>query len=57
MSETVKDFAPSGVFVRKSSGLVRTVSTLDTFFYCLLQIAITYVIFIFKTLLIDQRIS
>jgi len=34
-----------GVFARTSSGLVRTVSTFDTFFYCLVQLAIPYVMF------------
>lgn len=29
-----------GVFARKSSGLIRTVSTFDTFFYCLAMIAL-----------------
>ena len=36
-----------GMFVRKSSGLVRTVTTLDTLLYCILQIAIPYVMFNF----------
>jgi len=36
-----------GMFVRKSSGLVRTVSTLDTLFYCIIQLAIPYVVFNF----------
>ncbi len=34
-----------GVFARTSSGLVRTVSTFDTFFYSLIQAAIPYVVF------------
>ncbi len=34
-----------GVFTRTSSGLVRTVSTTDTFFYCLIQLAITFVLY------------
>lgn len=34
-----------GVFARSSSGLVRTVSTLDTFFYCLVQLAIPFVLY------------
>jgi amino acid transporter len=37
--------AAPGVFARKSSGLVRTISTFDTFFYCLVQLAIPFVIF------------
>lgn len=36
-----------GLFVRKSSGLVRSVSTLDTLFYCIIQLAIPYVMFNF----------
>jgi amino acid transporter len=34
-----------GVFARTSSGLVRSVSTFDTFFYCLVQLAVTFVFF------------
>jgi len=34
-----------GLFARKSSGLVRSVSTFDTFFYCLVQLAVTFVFF------------
>lgn len=34
-----------GVFARTSSGLVRTVSTLDTFYYCLVQLAIPFVLY------------
>jgi amino acid transporter len=32
-----------GMFVRKSSGLVRSVSTLDVLFYCIIQLSIAYV--------------
>ena len=35
----------AGVFARTSSGLVRSVSTLDTFFYALVQLAIPFVLF------------
>ena len=35
------------VFIRRSSGLVRSVSTLDTLFYCIVQLAIPYVMFNF----------
>jgi len=46
MSEKVSTTATSGgVFARTSSGLVRTVSTLDTFFYCLVQLAVTFCLF------------
>lgn len=46
MSEKVSTASVSGgVFARASSGLVRTVSTFDTFFYCLVQLAITFVFF------------
>jgi amino acid transporter len=34
-----------GVFARTSSGLVRTVSTADTFLYCLIQLAIPFVLY------------
>ncbi len=34
-----------GVFTRTSSGLVRTVGTGDTFFYCLIQLAIPFVLY------------
>jgi amino acid transporter len=34
-----------GVFARTSSGLVRTVSTQDTFLYCLVQLAIPFVLY------------
>ncbi len=40
--------AGSGMFVRKSSGLVRTVTTLDTFFYCLLQLSLPFLMFNFS---------
>lgn len=35
----------AGVFTRASSGLVRQVSTFDTFIYCLLQAAVPYILF------------
>jgi amino acid transporter len=35
----------AGLFVRTSSGLVRSVTTFDTFYYCLVQLAITFVFF------------
>jgi amino acid transporter len=34
-----------GVFTRTSSGLVRTVGTGDTFYYCLVQLAIPFVLY------------
>jgi amino acid transporter len=40
MSEVSGEKGLSGVFARKSSGLVRTVSTFDTFYYCLVMIAL-----------------
>jgi amino acid transporter len=45
MSEMSTDRVSGGVFARASSGLVRTVSTFDTFFYCLVQLAVTFVFF------------
>lgn len=36
---------PGGVFTRQSSGLVRTVSTLDTMFFSLAQIQVSFVMF------------
>jgi amino acid transporter len=45
MSEIKSGEMSSGLFVRKSSGLVRSVSTFDTFYYCLVQLAITFVFF------------
>jgi amino acid transporter len=45
MSTDVTRSASSGIFARTSSGLVRTVSTLDTLFYCFLQVVVPYVIF------------
>jgi amino acid transporter len=42
----VKAFeAPAGTFTRMSSGLVRQVGTLDTLYYCIMQIAICFVFF------------
>jgi amino acid transporter len=40
MSELSTEKVGRGVFARKSSGLVRTVSTFDTFFYCLAMVAL-----------------
>jgi len=40
MSESSAKKATSGVFARTSSGLVRTVGTFDTFYYCLAMIAL-----------------
>ena len=37
---------PAGIFGRASSGLVRQVSTLDTLYYCLIQVAVQFVFFI-----------
>lgn len=45
MSEIKSGEMSSGLFVRKSSGLVRSVSTFDTFYYCLVQLAISYAFF------------
>ena len=45
MSEMSTEKVSGGVFARVSSGLVRTVSTFDTFFYCLVQLAVTFVFF------------
>lgn len=45
MSDITTGEISSGLFVRKSSGLVRSVSTFDTFYYCLVQLAITFVFF------------
>lgn len=45
MSEIKSGELSSGLFVRKSSGLVRSVSTFDTFYYCLVQLAITFAFF------------
>jgi amino acid transporter len=44
MSEMSTGKVAGGVFARKSSGLVRTVSTFDTFYYCLVQLAVSFVI-------------
>lgn len=41
-----RDTVPAGVFTRASSGLVRQVSSVDTLYYCVIQIAIPYVFFI-----------
>jgi len=45
MSEMATEKTSSGIFARTSSGLVRSVSTFDTFFYCLVQLAVTFVLF------------
>lgn len=45
MSEISTETVSGGVFARASSGLVRTVSTLDAFFYCLVQLAVTFCLF------------
>jgi len=45
MSEMKTDTVSGGIFARTSSGLVRTVSTFDTFFYCLVQLAVSFVFF------------
>jgi hypothetical protein len=45
MSSIATGKVAGGVFARTSSGLVRTVSTFDTFFYCLVQLAVTFVFF------------
>ncbi len=44
-SDTSTRSSSSGVFARESSGLVRAVSTFDTFFYCLVQLAVPFVLF------------
>src|ERR1019366_9037393 len=46
MSTTDRGLGNAGVFTRASSGLVRSVGTLDTAFYGMMQIGIPYVIFI-----------
>jgi amino acid transporter len=38
MSDVTIEQSPSGIFARTSSGLVRTVSTFDTFFFCMIVI-------------------
>jgi amino acid transporter len=45
MSEISSDKVPAGVFARTSSGLVRTVSTFDTFFYNLVQLGVAFAFF------------
>ena len=45
-SQKVAGAAPSGTFARKSSGLIRQVSTTDAFFYGLNAITISYLTFI-----------
>jgi amino acid transporter len=42
----IRATVPSGVFTRQSSGLVRQVGTLDTLFYCHMQVAIGFLAFI-----------
>lgn len=42
MSDVATEKVSGGIFARTSSGLVRTVSTFDTFFYCLVQLAVTF---------------
>ncbi len=44
MSEMKAGTVAGGMFARTSSGLVRSVSTFDTFYYCLVQLAITFVL-------------
>jgi len=43
MSEISSEVSSPGTFIRKSSGLVRTVSTFDTFYYNILQLALPIV--------------
>jgi amino acid transporter len=45
MSEVSTEKVAGGIFARASSGLVRTISTFDTFYYCLVQLAVTFVLF------------
>jgi len=45
MSESGTEKVSGGVFARASSGLVRSVSTFDTFYYCLVQLAVPFVLF------------
>jgi amino acid transporter len=45
MSDVSTEKVSGGIFARTSSGLVRTVSTFDTFFYCLVQLAVTFSFF------------
>jgi len=45
MSETSTKQVSGGIFARTSSGLVRTISTFDTFYYCVVQVAIPFVFF------------
>jgi amino acid transporter len=45
MSQMKTAEVSGGIFARTSSGLVRSVSTFDTFFYCLVQLAVTFVFF------------
>jgi amino acid transporter len=45
MSDVSTEQVSGGIFARTSSGLVRTISTFDTFYYCLVQLAITFVLF------------
>ncbi len=44
-TEVSTEKVSGGLFARTSSGLVRSISTFDTFYYCLVQLAITFVLF------------
>ncbi len=44
MSDIKTGAVSGGMFARTSSGLVRSVSTFDTFYYCLIQLAVTFVL-------------
>jgi amino acid transporter len=45
MTDVTTEKVRGGIFARASSGLVRTVSTFDTFYYCLVQLAVTFSFF------------
>jgi amino acid transporter len=45
MSDVSTERVSGGIFARTSSGLVRTISTFDTFYYCLVQLAVSFVMF------------